>query len=508
MTRALHLDPCRTAGYPERSDRVGEGSAKWDAKKMPGSNVLVVDDNLELAENVCEMLEQLPGYQLHCSHAPDARTALAMAAATGSDLDLALVDLRLPDEDGIALIPKLRRHCPQAHFILMTGHATVETAAAAVAGGVVGFVLKPFQSTEFLLTTRRALDQVLARRERERLLEQLEQSERRHREVVEGIPALVLGLDANDAIVVFNRQLEAVSGFKRDEMLGRKGRDLIGERGGDRRLQTKAGEARIIRWQCADISTASGKTTYAMGIDVTDEREMTRRTVRAERLAAVGTLAAGLAHEVRNPLNSANLQLQVLKRRLAKGQPEGVAQSADLVAGEIERLDRLVSDFLAFARPQPLALSAVDPNQFVKGVHAQLQPEAEAKGVTLRFAGAPHVETADIEEERMRQVLLNLARNAMEAVGQGGAVALRTRAADARGNVAIEVVDDGPGFPEDAPIFDAFYTTKEHGTGLGLAIAHRIVTDHGGTLSVASRPGHTCFSVLLPQRTRHASDRP
>jgi signal transduction histidine kinase len=383
----------------------------------------------------------------------------------------------------------------------------VETAAAAVAGGVVGFVLKPFHSADFLLTTRRALDQVLASRERKRLLERLEQSERRHREVVEGIPAPVLALDAEGAIIVFNRHLEKLSGFERREMLGRPGRELIGE-GGDRRLQTKGGEARIIRWQCADIATPSGTTTYAMGIDVTDEREMLRRTVRAERLAAVGTLAAGLAHEVRNPLNSANLQLQVLKRRLAKGQSAGVAQSADLVAGEIERLDRLVSEFLAFARPQPLALVAVDPNRFVASVHAQLRPEAEAKGVRLTFSGAPHVENADIEEERMRQVLLNLTRNALEAVGQGGSVELRTRAADARGNLTIEVEDDGPGFSEDAPIFDAFYTTKEHGTGLGLAIAHRIVTDHGGTLSVSSQPKATCFSVVLPQRTRHASDAP
>lgn len=506
MTSATRLDPPLAAGYPDSLDHRPTGAVR--KQTMNTSNVLVVDDNVELAENVCEMLEQLEGYSLHCAHAADAKSALEFAKQTNAKLDLALVDLRLPDGDGIALIPKLRRHCPHAHFILMTGHATVETAAAAVAGGVVGFVLKPFQSTDFLLTTRRALDQVLARRERERLVRQLEQSERRHREVVEGIPALVLGLDANDAIIVFNRHLERVSGFKREEMLGRPGRELVGEQGGDRRLRTKEGDARIIRWQCAKISTEAGTTTYAMGIDVTDEREMLRRTVRAERLAAVGTLAAGLAHEVRNPLNSANLQLQVLKRRLAKGQSDGVAQSADIVAGEIQRLDRLVSDFLAFARPQPLALSPVDPNHFVQSVHAQLLPEAEAKGVSLGFVGAPQIENVDIEEERMRQVLLNLARNAIEAVGKGGAVELRTHAADASGNLTIAVEDDGPGFPEDAPIFDAFYTTKEHGTGLGLAIAHRIVTDHGGTLSVSSGPGRTRFSVVLPQRTRHISDRP
>jgi len=243
-----------------------------------------------------------------------------------------------------------------------------------------------------------------------------------------------------------------------------------------------------------------------MGIDVTTEREMMRRTLRAERLAAVGTLAAGLAHEVRNPLNSASLQLQVLKRRLAKGQHEAAVVAADLVLGEIQRLDNLVSDFLAFARPQPLRPKETDPNPLVLGVAELLQPEANAKGVELEVELCDRIEHVDVEEERMRQVLLNLTRNAIEAVQAKQRVVLRTRAADVSGDVGIEVEDNGPGFPEEAPIFDAFYTTKEHGTGLGLAIAHRIVTDHGGSLAVTSEPGRTRFTVTLPQHTEEQQD--
>lgn len=469
---------------------------------MSVAHILVVDDNSELAENVCELLEAIEDGEIRCAHASDARTALALFEELGERLDLVFVDLRLPDSDGIDLLRRFKAARPNVQVILMTGHATVESAAAAVDNGAFAFVLKPFRSSEFMLTARRALEQATQSREHQQLLQRLEQSEQRHREVVEAIPALVLGLDERDAITIFNRHLEQLSGFARSEMLGKPGRELVGPSGGERRLAIKQGGHRIIRWQCRDIESPSGsRMTYAMGIDVTTEREMMRRTLRAERLAAVGTLAAGLAHEVRNPLNSASLQLQVLKRRLTKGQLAAASKAADLVVAEIDRLDHLVSDFLAFARPQPLNTERTDVNRLLQNVHTQLRPQADARGVGLTLELAQQVEAVDIEPERMRQVLLNLTQNALEAVGNQGGVVLRTRSADASGDVSIEVEDTGPGFPEDAPIFDAFYTTKPQGTGLGLAIAHRIVADHGGTLSVVSRPGCTRFVVTLPQHT-------
>jgi signal transduction histidine kinase len=469
---------------------------------MLRAHILVVDDNHELAENVCELMEAIEGRQLVCTHAGSAKQALAQVEELGEKLDLAFVDLRLPDCNGIDLLRRIKALRNDVEVILMTGHATVESAAKAVDSGAFAFVLKPFRSSEFMLTARRALDQRAQRREREQLQRRLEQSERRHREVVEAIPALVLGVDERDNITIYNLHLANVSGFSSSEMLGKPGRELIGKGGGERRLVTKDGHHRIIRWQCRDIEGPSGsRTTYAMGIDVTNEREMLRRTLRAERLAAVGTLAAGLAHEVRNPLNSASLQLQVLKRRLSKGQPKAAIAAADLVVSEITRLDHLVSDFLAFAKPQPLRTEKTEPNRLVESVFFLLRPEAEAKQVELVLELAESVEAVDIEAERIRQVLLNLTRNAIEAIQPHERVIVRTLAADASGDIRIEVEDDGAGFPEEAPVFDAFYTTKEHGTGLGLAIAHRIVTDHGGVLSVVSQPGRTCFAISLPQHT-------
>jgi signal transduction histidine kinase len=257
----------------------------------------------------------------------------------------------------------------------------------------------------------------------------------------------------------------------------------------------------LIRWQRAAVAGDAANVSYAVGIDVTEEQAMLRRTVRAERLAAVGTLAAGLAHEVRNPLNSALLQLAVLDRRIHKGQDaEQLLAVSRLVKDEIVRLDGLVGDFLEFARPRPLKLSTTAVNELVGGVLELVAVAAEEQHVDLKTELEPRAGSISVEPERLRQVLLNLLQNALDAMPEGGALTVRTRAPDPSGYVHIEVHDTGPGFPEDAPVFDAFYTTKEKGTGLGLAIAHRIVSEHGGQIHVRSTPGDTCFTIALPEQ--------
>ncbi|MGC4066970.1 MAG: ATP-binding protein [Polyangiaceae bacterium] len=228
---------------------------------------------------------------------------------------------------------------------------------------------------------------------------------------------------------------------------------------------------------------------------------MLRRTLRAERLAAVGTLAAGLAHEVRNPLNSAQLQLDVLERKVAKGTltTENLTATAKILRDEIRRLERLVDDFLSFAQPRPLSIEVSEVNRLVQAVVDSVSPEISDAGIDLFVEFDPNAGTVQVEPQRIRQVLLNLFRNAKEAMVDRGTLTVRTQGPDDGGNVTIEVADTGPGFPEDAPVFDAFYTTKEGGTGLGLAIVHRIVADHGGTIRVQSRAGETRFKIILPQ---------
>jgi signal transduction histidine kinase len=460
---------------------------------MSGS-VLIVDDDEALADNLSEIVQML---DVETTVARDRRSALALAAER--DFDVALIDVRLPDGDGLSLLEPLRARSPFVQSVMVTGDATVEGAIAAVRVAAFAYVLKPVSPPDLLDTVRRALEQSAILRERERLRGELERSERRNREIVESIPAFVLALDVEGKITTWNRRLEEATGHARAEMLGANGRELVGTGDGPRSLPVKSGAARKVRWNRAEIDGADGRRTlYAVGIDVTDEQEMLRRMMRSERLAAVGTMASGLAHEVRNPLNSASLQLTLLERRIHRGESGAdILPIARVIKGEIDRLDRLVRDFLAFSQPRPLEAVPVRVLPLVEGVVGLIRPVAEAEGVAVAIDVSPQTPAIAGDVERLKQVLHNLTRNALEAMqGRGGHLTVRGRARSEA--VEIEVEDDGPGFAEDLPIFDAFFTTKEQGTGLGLSLVHRIVTDHGGTIRVQSRPGRTCFTVRLP----------
>jgi signal transduction histidine kinase len=230
-------------------------------------------------------------------------------------------------------------------------------------------------------------------------------------------------------------------------------------------------------------------------------KEAQQRLLQNERMALLGTFASGLAHEVRNPLNSIALQLSLLERRIAGAEPRLREQMGELVGvirEEIRRLDALVGDFLFFSRTSRIQLQPTDLDALVDEVTRLLRPEARGAGVTLRRerADAP-VPGLRADPEKLKQVVINLVRNAIEAMPDGGSVALETGLRN--GGAVIEVRDNGPGLPERVDIFQLFVTTKPKGTGLGLSIAQQIVHAHGGSIAASSDPGKgATFTITLP----------
>jgi signal transduction histidine kinase len=240
-----------------------------------------------------------------------------------------------------------------------------------------------------------------------------------------------------------------------------------------------------------------------------EKRDLSRRAQMAEKLAAVGTMTAGLSHEIRNPLNAAALQLTVLQRRvqrLPKDAQPPLLEPLTVVKDEIRRLDHILEDFLQFARPREFVPHAVDVGTVVNRVLDLLGGEAERRGVRLEREVDGDLPPVAGDEERLRQVFVNLGLNALEAVREGGLVRVSCRGGEAgdRGEPTVDVMvdDDGPGVPEESRdrIFEPFFTTKAKGSGLGLSIVHAIVTQHAGRLRVVESPeGGARFVVTLPR---------
>jgi two-component system, NtrC family, sensor histidine kinase HydH len=236
-----------------------------------------------------------------------------------------------------------------------------------------------------------------------------------------------------------------------------------------------------------------------------EKRELSRRAQMAEKLAAVGTMTAGLSHEIRNPLNAAALQLTVLERRLQRLEKEvqpPLLEPLHLVRDEIRRLDHILEDFLQFARPREFVPRRVEVAVVLTKVLDLLEGEGERRGVRIERAFEPVPPVAG-DEERLRQVVMNLALNALDATPRGGAVRVACRVEDPAANeVAIYVDDSGKGVPQEVRdrVFEPFFTTKAQGSGLGLSIVHAIVTQHGGTISVEDAPdGGARFALRLPR---------
>jgi signal transduction histidine kinase len=487
---------------PGRLDLVYAGS-------MPkGARVLIVDDNPDLAENVSDLLSvSLAHLSVEAHISKSAEEALKRARSV--DYHLAVLDLHLLDGSGLELMDHLRAADPFMQIVFITGDATVQSAIRALERGAFGYLLKPFDSQQLIELAARGIERCHLLGERDVLQRELESSQRRLSSVVDQMPAFVVALDEHGKIILWNKRIESITGIPASEMLGRTDAEL-GTTAEVERLPLRGGGHRSVRWKRSVVEQAPGlpPVTYAVGVDVSDELELERRTRQAERLAAAGTLAAGLAHEVRNPLNSATLQLQLLERRLRRGKLDVSAalETVSTVESEIERLSRLVGDFLAFAKPQPLHLAATDLCGLIGEVVGLLQVEANAARIVVLLDLATDVGSVPVDRERMRQVLHNLLRNAIEALnGKSGTIRVRAHPEPRAARVCVEIEDDGPGFPTDSPVFDAFYTTKEGGTGLGLAIVHRIVSEHGGTVQVKSEPGSTCFRLTLPQSASSAT---
>ncbi|MEH4912400.1 two-component system sensor histidine kinase ZraS [Klebsiella pneumoniae] len=235
-------------------------------------------------------------------------------------------------------------------------------------------------------------------------------------------------------------------------------------------------------------------------------KQLLEAMARKEKLVALGHLAAGVAHEIRNPLSS----IKGLAKYFAERTPPGGEshQLAQVMAKEADRLNRVVSELLELVRPAHLNYQTVDINALIRHSLQLVSQDAQSRGIALQFTPRPELTTISADPDRLNQVLLNLYLNAMQAIGRDGVIRVTASEAD-RQRVKIVVTDSGKGMSDEElqAIFTPYFTTKADGTGLGLAVVQNIIEQHGGTIRAESQPGAgAIFTLWLPVDAQRRED--
>ncbi len=240
--------------------------------------------------------------------------------------------------------------------------------------------------------------------------------------------------------------------------------------------------------------------------DFTERHRAAQETLESERIAALQLLAAGVAHEIGNPLNSLTIHLQLLERRLRKlpaEQQNTLLQPLEVAQEEIKRLDTIVTQFLRAIRPAPLQRTPHDLNSLVRDAAEFLGPELKSRNILLELELAPGLPVLEVDQDQLKQAFYNIVKNSSEAMKQGGLLKIRTGADSEWVNIRFS--DTGGGMTQEAMarIFEPYFTTKQSGSGLGLMITQRIVRAHGGEVVIESDPGNGLkITIRLPRHDR------
>lgn len=329
----------------------------------------------------------------------------------------------------------------------------------------------------------------------------------------------VLVLDSEFRIVEISDMLCKIFGCRREEAIDRElgrwlselrikpaplGREHL-QMGSfrDRRWNWESGGRRIAMMLDGDRLEEGGELVGAFVIfrDVSHQIALEEQIRQSDRLKTIGQIAAGTAHEIRNPLTAIKGFMQLLDKTLAERNMEREQEYIGIVLSEIERVNELVGEFLLLSKPREAKYTWVRIAKVMQEILPMIRNEALLHDVTVKYLSSPGLPLVLADKELLKQVFLNLGKNAIEAMCGGGTLTIREFVDPNRPDgIAVEVRDTGLGIPSEAleKVFEPFYTTKQQGTGLGLSICQRIVHDLGGCIEASSDGGGTMFTVRLP----------
>jgi two-component system, LuxR family, sensor kinase FixL len=365
--------------------------------------------------------------------------------------------------------------------------------------------------------------------ERELAAQKLSETETLFRSLLESAPDAMVIVDAQGIITLINSQTEKLFGYDRKELLGKPVERLVPARFRERHQDHRGlfaknphvrpmgtgmelfavrrdGSEFPVEISLSPIETGRKVLMSAAIRDITERKQAERLLQEKERLATLGTTAAVFAHEIGNPLNGISTSLQIVKSILETAEKIDpvLDETLDIAFQEVQRLATLLSDYRTFARPQRLNLRSADVTQIIQEVLSAQLPRYRATKIGLQTE-LEKVPAILVDPEKIKQVILNLCKNAVEAMPEGGRLTVKATASE--GGVMLEVTDTGEGIAHGIDVFQLFRTTKPEGTGLGLPIVQQIISDHKGTIKYRSEIGKgTTFTVVLPVGALAQSD--
>ncbi|GAB4271356.1 MAG: hypothetical protein Kow0092_26070 [Deferrisomatales bacterium] len=491
-----------TGGRPDTGTEVPGG----------GRKVLVVEDSRTINDLVAESLETA-GYR--CVRAFDGQEALEVFGAETPDA--VVLDLSLPRVHGLEVLRRVKEARPFTVVIVLTGHGSEQTAFKALQSGADEYIRKPFREARLLESLQLHLD----RADLQKCLDvqgpcPAHVEERFLARVFFDAPAALVHVDPSGTIRAVNRAASRLLARSPDQLLGTALGRLVGEdvregwvaavrRGaaapagyeGEVWVEGAAGPfpARVLAVERPE----PGHLIVALK-DLTRQKELEKRYFESKRLASLGRVVEGVAHEVRNPL----ISIGGFARKLAEapGQDPKTARYLGVILSEVERLEQMVRDieaFVQFSSHRRTRVASMDAAEILQGCVSRVREEAERSGIEVSLALPEGLPRIYADPALVRELFDGLIENALEAMSDGGRLAVDARVVD--NWVQVRVEDTGVGMSEKdlEEIFDPFFTSKTSGTGLGLAKAYLIVEEHAGTIDFESQLGEgTVCTVSLP----------
>jgi PAS domain S-box-containing protein len=473
-------------------------------------HILVVDDDADTRGNLCDILE-MDGHQVQTA----GTAAEALGRRDWSRLGAVILDRRLPDGTAEDLLPELRRLAPDAAVLIVTGYADLQGAIAALRQGASDYILKPV-NPDALRTS------LLRIAEHRRLTEAKERSEAAFRTLVDAGPCLIVILRADDRIVYINRFATELTGRSTAHVLGQdfsttflpeeyrrtagenRRRVLAGTpvQAFENAILGKDGSRRWVVWNAERLPDYEGApAVLKVGQDNTERRQAQERRLQAERLAAIGEMMTGLAHESGNALARSQACLEMLQLEV-QDRPEAL----DLV-GRIQKAQNHLQQLYEEVRNYAAPLALERESSSIAGVWRQawnnlaVRRQDRQARLTEECAGVDLM--CRIDPFRLEQVFRNILDNALAACRDPVEISVTCTDTFLAGKPAVRVAvrDNGPGLSDQQRqrIFEPFFTTKTKGTGLGMAIAKRIVEAHGGQIVVSVGGPGAEIIITLPR---------